>query len=102
MTRFMAKTPIDASDWRQAILGEWPAADRTDLYKLAEEYHTRCDAFDIQVCGNPEGRPTNGPQFAAINRHSKQVLRELEERQRQTRIDGDLLKEIRRQSRTRP
>lgn len=84
-------------NWRREIMGEFQP--NIPLLKLAHEYHERCDSYDEMICGNTEGRPTNGWQHGEINRHAKRVLYQLQERQHREGILGDLLTEIRKMSR---
>lgn len=54
------------------------------LQSLAEEYYTRCEAFDLQVCSGPltyDGiMPGNAQELIIINRHARDVLTEIKQR----------------------
>jgi hypothetical protein len=69
------------------------------IERMAEEYHRRCDEFDVDMCGNADGIPTNGRQSRAVNQHALQVLNELLTKQRYLGLEGDLLVAIRQISR---
>lgn len=71
-------------EFKQEVLGEWqpPSEEEQALHDAAREYHRRCDAHDVALCGNPEGRPTESWHLSAINRNARSVLRELADRLR--------------------
>jgi len=69
-----------SDQFQREMLGEWEASNAKLLWELAQEYHRRCDAFDVEVCGNEEGRPTNPDQWRRILEHARGVECELWDR----------------------
>jgi hypothetical protein len=64
--------------------GEWlgPTEEEIELSKIAEEYHTRCDAYDRRVCTgisprSGEPMPVNGYELGLVNQNARKVLDEL-------------------------
>lgn len=62
------------------MYGEWlqPTEREVQLQSLAEQYHTRCEAYDVGVCSGISPRtgdamPTNGHESALINRNARKV-----------------------------
>ncbi len=89
-----------AERWRRLMYGEFEP--NRELYEMAMEYHQRCDAFDVQLCGNPRGIPVNGHEIQVVNQHAKKVLRELEDRivdEEMSFTSNDLRREIQRLAR---
>lgn len=54
------------------------------ITELAKEYHDRCDAYDRQVCTGKnrygEPMPATSYQYAAINKHAIEVLKDIKKR----------------------
>ncbi len=75
------------SDVRREMYGEWTTESVEDqaLRQLAEEYHASCDAYDRCVCSGisprtGEAMPVNPEEYGLINRHAREVRRDLMER----------------------
>lgn len=70
--------------YRRLMYGDWvgPTEEEIELRKIAEEYHTRCDAYDRSVCSgisprSGEPMPVDGYELGLVNRHAHKVLDEL-------------------------
>lgn len=68
-------------DFKALYEAEFRMRDPNDpLWKLAEEYYSRCDTYDDAVC---TGRskygsvPATNEEFRLINRHALKVLKEV-------------------------
>jgi hypothetical protein len=66
------------------MYGDWigPTEEEMALRKMAEEYNTRCDAYDRSVCfvGSPrsgEPMPINGYELGLVNRNARKVMDDL-------------------------
>ena len=72
---------LDGDDWKSLYEGTFVARDPNDqLWKLAEEYHTRCDRYDEAVCtGRLHGDafPADDHERRLSTRHAMQVLKEV-------------------------
>lgn len=65
--------------FQREYLCEVPKID--PLYKKALEvagiYHKRCDEYDKIVCGNKEGKPANSRELYLVQKHARDVKREM-------------------------
>jgi hypothetical protein len=73
------------NDFNEMYLGRFRITP-TDKYlaKLAEEYHTTCEAYDEKVCTGPNSKygilPANSSEAGAIGKHAREVMRRLKEK----------------------
>lgn len=64
---------------------DWDDLRHNIVLQLAREYHSRCDAFDEEVCTGPPGKhggklPATMDERIAMARHSLHLRRELREK----------------------
>lgn len=76
---------LTAEQYRALFYGEFSIeAKERELMDLAEEYDRRTELYDRMVCTGPIGldgiMPATHAERAAINRHARQVRRELVDR----------------------
>jgi hypothetical protein len=69
---------------RSMLYGEWlgPTEDELKLQGLAEQYHSRCDAFDDAVCTGisprtGEAMPIDGGELGLVNKNARQVREDI-------------------------
>lgn len=66
---------------QRELHGEWLTREESTLpERLAEQYHTECDAYDAGICtGNRNGEPipVTSQEHGLINRNAYQVRRRL-------------------------
>jgi hypothetical protein len=65
---------------RQYMNGSWPSEEEMVLRQLAEEYHERCEQYDVGVCsGRRDGIavPRTSEETRLINVNARRVLDDL-------------------------